>query len=223
MQTRQWLPPLLLTVVCLALGLLIVIQLRTERITRQRERSEDWEFVVADLIDSNARLREEIGALQKELDGLQDAGGGGVLLQSLVDEVNRLRIVNGLVEVSGPGVDVSITGPISVLDLHDLINELRNAGAEGLALNDERLVAWSAISSNGEYVTVDGRPVQAPYRLRAIGDAEALEVALIRRGGLVEMLHQANDDISITADRVDKLTLPVYSQPFQFAYTTPVE
>jgi uncharacterized protein YlxW (UPF0749 family) len=223
MRIRGWSPQLLLTVACLGLGLLLVIQLRTQRAVRQAARSEDWQFVVADLVDSNARLREEIEVLEVQLTGLQDVERGGAVLHSLVDETNHLRIANGLVAVSGPGVEVFIAGPISVLDLHDLINELRNAGAEALALNEERLVAWSAISTDGEQVTVDGQPVSAPYRLQAIGDAHTLEVALARPGGLVDLLHQGNRGVSVTVEQAEKLTLPVYDKPFQFAYSRPVE
>jgi uncharacterized protein YlxW (UPF0749 family) len=223
MVSKKWLPQLVLTLICVGLGLLLVVQLRTERAARQTEQSEDWAYVIADLVDSNARLREEIEALEVQLAGLQDVEGGGVVLQSLVDEANHLRITNGMVEVSGPGVEVRVDGPISVLDLHDLINELRNAGAEALALNEERLVGWSAISTDGLNVTVDGRPVQSPYRLSAIGDAHTLDVALSRPGGLVELLHEANGGLSVTIQRMEKLTLPVYDQPFQFAYTQPVE
>jgi len=219
----RWLLPLIVTAFCLALGLLLAIQLRTARLARQTAPDEEWEIVVADLIDSNARLREQVESLQAQLAEFQDPEKGGVVLQSLVDEINYLRIVNGLVEVSGPGIVVTIEGPISVLDLHDLINELRNAGAEALTLNDERLVAWSAISTDGQSATVDGYPVQAPYRLQAIGDAHTLEVALGRPGGIVELLQQANRELSIVVEPVEKLTLPVYDRPFQFAYTRPVE
>jgi uncharacterized protein YlxW (UPF0749 family) len=212
-----------LTVICLGLGVLLVAQLRTQRDVRREATGEDWEYVVADLIEGNARLREEIDSLQSQLAGLQDTQGGGAILQSLVDEVNHLRIVNGLVEVSGEGVQVEIVGPISVLDLHDLINELRNAGAEALALNGHRIVAWSAISTDGERVTVDGEPVQTPYHLEAIGDAATLQVAIVRPGGLVALLQQVNTGISITVRQQEKLTLPVYSQPLQFAYTKAIE
>jgi uncharacterized protein YlxW (UPF0749 family) len=223
MLARKWGIQFSLTVICLGLGVLLVAQLRTQRNVRQGVASEDWEYVVADLIDSNARLREEIETLQSQLAGILDTQGGEPILQSLVDEVNHLRIVNGLVEVSGPGVEVEIDGPISVLDLNDLINELRNAGAEALALNGHRIVAWSAISTDGERVTVDGEPVQARYSLEAIGDASTLEVAIVRPGGLVSLLQQVNPRITITVHQKEKLTLPQYSQPLQFAYTNPVE
>jgi uncharacterized protein YlxW (UPF0749 family) len=212
-----------LAVICLGLGLLLAAQLRTQEVARQAARTEDWEFVVADLVDSNARLREEVTVLRSQLAELQEAEGGGVLLQSLVDEVNYLRVVNGRVAVAGPGIEVVIDGPISVLDLHDLINELRNAGAEALALNGWRIVAWSAIGTDGQHVTVDGQPVQSPYRLQAIGDPHTLEVALLRPGGMVDLIQQYSQGVSISTEQVDKLTLPVYEQPFQFAYARPIE
>jgi uncharacterized protein YlxW (UPF0749 family) len=223
-ESRPWpIAQLSMTILCLVLGVLLVVQLRSQDAVRQTARSEDWEYVVADLIEGNARLREEIRALQAQLGQLEDVEGGGAVIQSLVDEVNRLRIANGQVVVSGQGLDVVISGPVTVLDLHDLINELRNAGAESLALNGRRIVAWSAISSDGQRVTVDGSPVEAPYRLEAIGHSQTLEVALARPGGLVDLLEQAHDGLSIELNRRDKLTLPVHSPPLGFAYARPVE
>lgn len=223
MLDRKWSSQLLLTTICLVLGLLLVVQLRSQRELRQAAGDAEWGFVVAELIESNTRLRDEIGALQTQLAELQDLERGGVVLESLVDEVNHLRIANGLVEVSGPGVELEIRGPVSVLDLHDLINELRNAGAEALALNGQRVVASSAISTDGEHVTVDGLPVPAPYRLEAIGEAHTLEVALTRPGGLVDLLLQSPRGILIAVSQRDKVTMPVYGQPMRFVYAEPLE
>jgi uncharacterized protein YlxW (UPF0749 family) len=215
---KRWIIQLSLTVICFGLGTMIVVQLRTQYAARQAVRREDWSFVAADLIDSNARLREEIESLETQLADLQDIEQGRAVLQSLVDEVNYLRIVNGWIEVSGPGIEVLISGPINVLDLHDLVNELRNAGAETLALNGRRIVAWSAISTDGEHVTVDGLPVHPPYHLQAIGEIQTLEGALLRPGGLIHLLRRINASLSITVHRQEKLTLSIYDQPFQFAY-----
>jgi uncharacterized protein YlxW (UPF0749 family) len=222
MLNRKWVVQLSLTGLLVGLGLLLVVQLRTQQTARQTLRGEEWDYVVADLIDSNARLREEIETLQAQLAELEKTGGSGVMLQSLVGEVNHLRVATGQVEVSGPGVRIEIEGPITVLDLHDLVNELRNAGAEALALNGQRIVAWSAISTDGTHITVDGQPIQAPYQLDAIGDGHTLQVALERPGGLVHLLRQAPQGFSIAVIRQEKLTLPVYDRPFQFAYAKPV-
>jgi uncharacterized protein YlxW (UPF0749 family) len=220
---RKWVVHLSLTLLCLSLGVLLVVQLRTQRGLYQAARAENWDYAVLDLIDNNARLRDEIEALEAQLAELDQMQGSSSIVQSLVNRVNYLRIANGLVEVSGPGVAVSISGPVTVLDLHDLVNEVRNAGAEALTLNGQRIVAWSAISSDGLHVTVDGQPVQRPYRLQVIGQPEVLEVALLRPGGLVSLLQQANERINIKVVRREKVTLPVYDQPFEFVYASAVE
>ena len=223
MANSHWLIALLLAAVGLLLGLLLAVVLRPQPGLEQASSGEGWAEVVSDLVDSNARLRDEIEALEAELVGLEEVEQKGAVLEVLVDEVNYLRMANGLVEVSGPGVVVVIAGPISVLDLHDLINELRNAGAEALALNGQRLAAWSAISTDGERVTVDGRPVSVPYRLAAIGDAHTMEVALNRPGGLLSLMQEAHADLSLAVERRETLTLPVYDLPYEFAYAEPLE
>lgn len=220
---RKWIGQLLVTAVCLGLGLLLMAQLRAQSDIRRPAESADWEYVVAGLIEGNVRLREDIKDLEGQLGGLDSVKGGTAILESLVDEVNYLRIANGLVEVSGPGVIVAIDGPISVLDLHDLVNELRNAGAEGLALSGQRIVAWTAISTDGEHVTVDGRPVQQPLHLDAIGDAPTLEEALNRPGGLISLLNRVREGTSITVHRQEKVTLPIHGPVMQFVYAKPAE
>ncbi|MGD8397314.1 MAG: DUF881 domain-containing protein [Anaerolineae bacterium] len=222
MLARKWAVGLSLTLVSLALGVMLVVQLRSQQAVRPVA-GQDWDYAVADLVDSNARLRDEIDALEGELAGLRAEEGSAALLQSLVDEANRLRIANGLVTVSGPGVELVAAGPVSVLDLHDLINELRNAGAEALAFNGRRLVASSAIGTDGVDVTVDGQPALPPYRIEAIGDPHSLETALLRPGGMVGLLEQADPRITVSVYLRDKLTLPVYDQPLEFAYARAVE
>jgi uncharacterized protein YlxW (UPF0749 family) len=219
----KWTTHLALTALCLVLGLALVVQLRSQRNVRQVLQSEDWDYAVFDLIDNNARLRDEIEDLEAQLAQLRLTGSGTAVLQSLVDEANHLRIANGLVEVSGPGIEVESSGPITVLDLQDLINELRNAGAEALALNGRRLVAWSALSTDGVQMTVDSQPIAPPYRLEAIGDSVSLQTALLRPGGLVDLLGQLEQRIAITVRIRDKVTLPVYEQPVILVYAQPAE
>lgn len=222
MLARKWLVRLSLTTICVLLGLMSAVQLRS-RPTVQPVLLEGWDYAVADLIDSNTRLRREIESLEQELEELSGAENSATMLQSLVDDANRLRIANGLVTVSGPGVEIVATGPVSVLDLHDMINELRNAGAEALALNGQRIVSWSAISSDGVNVTVDGQPAASPYRLEAIGNGRNLETALLRPGGLIGLVQQGDPRIEIQVQVRDKVTLPVYQQPFAFVYAEPVD
>ena len=220
---QPWAPRLSLTAISLVLGFLLVAQLRTHGEVSRVAGSDDWDYVVAELVVGNARLRNEIEVLQEEVAALRGAEGAAAILLSLVDEANQLRVANGLVTVTGPGVQVTVAGPVSVLDLQDLVNELRNAGAEALALNDKRLIAWSAIATDGEQVLVDGEPVPAPYTLSAIGNPETLRAALLRPGGMVSLLRAADAAIVVAVKESDRLTLPVYRQALDFVYAEPVD
>jgi uncharacterized protein YlxW (UPF0749 family) len=223
MFAKRWGVLLSLAAICLVLGLLLVVQIRTQEDAGQATDGAEWENVVAELVDGNAGLRDEIEALEGQLADLQDVEGGGAVLESLVDEINYLRIANGLVEVSGPGIEVVIVTSVPAPDLYDLINELRNAGAEALALSGHRIAAWSAIGTDGQDVTVDGQPVRVPYRLEAIGDADTLEVALMRPGGLVSLLQEAHGATSIRVRQREKVTLPVYDLPVRFVFAQPIQ
>ena len=135
--------------------------------------------------------------------------------------LNRLKIVNGQVEVSGPGIEVRISGPLSALYAQDLVNELRNAGAEAVALNGERLVLWSGIATADEdWLTVDDVRIASPYVFQAIGDGQTLETALTRSGGLIALLEHSYDRLHVEISYRGKVVLPVHRHPPEFKHAS---
>jgi len=217
---------LLLTIVCFILGLLLVAQFRTQRMTSRSllsASSADQLAMISSLVENNARLREEMEALEEQLSEYQQATGRA-MLGALVQELNKIRIINGLVEVSGSGVEVTIDGPIGVLDIQDLINELRNAGAEALTINGERLTLYSVIASTEDGVMiVNGMKPSRPYILQAIGQPETLETALLRRGGLIATLERNYDGLAVSVIKRERMVLPVYRGAIEFVYASPIE
>lgn len=217
---------LLLTIVCFILGLLLVAQFRTQRMTSRSllsASSADQLAMISSLVENNTRLREEMEALEEQLSEYQQATGRA-MLGALVQELNKIRIINGLVEVSGSGVEVTIDGPIGVLDIQDLINELRNAGAEALTINGERLTLYSVIASTEDGVMiVNGMKPSRPYILQAIGQPETLETALLRRGGLIATLERNYDGLAVSVIKRERMVLPVYRGAIEFVYASPIE
>lgn len=205
-----------LTIISVLLGILAMAQFHTHNLTsrtRVSASSADQSIILSNLVEANASLRAEIETLETQLNRYQSAGNSG-LLETLVEELNRLKTVNGLVEVSGPGLQLRLSGPLSVLNAQDLVNELRNAGAEAITLNGERLVLWSAIAADDEgWLTVDGTRVASPYVFQAIGDVETMETALMRSGGLVAVLEHSYEGLDIQIRRQGKLVLPVHRHP----------
>ena len=215
-----------LTILCFVLGLLLVAQFRTQRMTSRAllsASSADQLAIISSLVENNARLREEMESLEEQLGEYQQTTGRAVL-GALVEELNRVRIINGLVEVSGSGVEISIDGPIGVLDVQDLINELRNAGAEAWTINGERLTLYSIFTSTEDgAMTVNGTQLSRPYVLQAIGQPETMETALLRKGGLIATLERKYEGLAVSLIRREKMVLPVYKGAIEFVYASPIE
>jgi uncharacterized protein YlxW (UPF0749 family) len=213
-----------LTLLLLVVGVMIVAQMRTERHLRVVSYDRDEQAILlSELVDANLRLRQEIELLESELAVQQDVGRS-TALEEVVAELNRVRVLNGLVEVSGPGIEMVIDAPLSPLDLQDLMNESRNSGAEAIALNDHRIVVNSVfIAGERGSVVLDGQAIRRPYRLQAIGDPDTIETALLRPGGLVSMLQRAYPNLIVSSTRQPRIVLSVYRHPSPIRYAGPIE
>jgi uncharacterized protein YlxW (UPF0749 family) len=62
-------------------------------------------------------------------------------------------------------------------DLQRAVNIAWSAGAEAVAVNDQRVGPLTAIRQAGDSILIDYRPVASPYALAVIGDPDALERA----------------------------------------------
>ncbi len=222
MRQSQSLIPL--TLVCFLLGILVVVQMRStsRAATLVAPGSADQTQVMASLVERNAALRSEIAELEAQLARLGPPGSLASR-EAVAAELARLWVINGNVEVSGPGVQVVVAGQINVLDLQDLVNEVRNAGAEAIALNGQRISLRSVVTSQGDQVILEGTRLTPPYVLDALGNADTIEKALLRRGGLVGLLEYTYPGLKITVLRHSILSLPPYrgQQGFTFAQPGP--
>jgi uncharacterized protein YlxW (UPF0749 family) len=199
----------LLTAVCLLFGVLLMVQFRTQtKIAKnvQTESSADQAQIVSNLYDANLALRNEVASLSRQLEQQRDAGGASRAGEMLAD-LEKLRVINGTAPAIGPGVELKIAADVRVEDVQDLINELRNAGAEAVTLNGDRITARSAVRSDRGSVVLNGRRVAMPYVFEVVGSPEILERALTRKGGLVSYLQNTYPEGQIDVRRAERLEL----------------
>lgn len=108
---------------------------------------------------------------------------GGELAQAL----DVQTVASAYVGVSGPGVVLTLDnaskptfsgttdlGQVIDRDLQHAVNGLWQAGAEAVSVNGVRLTGRTSIRNAGATILVDYRPVTAPYRIEAVGDAPRL-------------------------------------------------
>lgn len=103
--------------------------------------------------------------------------------------LENLRKTAGYSQIEGQGIVVSVYDARGVgslreevvqeKDIRDMINELFAAGAMGVEVGGQRLVATSSIRSAGPLLLVDHQPIPVnPVVIRAVGDPVLLESSL---------------------------------------------
>jgi uncharacterized protein YlxW (UPF0749 family) len=134
-------------------------------------------FLIDNLHRANDSLQAETADLTLRQATLQ-SGTSSAADQALTDEANRLRAVEGLVPVHGPGVVLVVNAVgLQALDLQDALNNLAVGGAEAIAVNDRRVVVGVPIEQTSGGVTIGGALVPPPWTISAIGDANRLAQA----------------------------------------------
>ena len=203
---------LTIAAVAAILGLLVVAQLhgQTGGSALQSKSAQDLSSLVASLNDENDRLRAEISNLQQQRDELRaDRASGATSVGQIQSDLGRIRAWSGLDPVAGRGVEITVSGEIEAASVDDLLNELRNAGAEAIAIEDLRVIARTTVSGVPGSLDVDGFLLRDPFTIRAIGRPEVLVGSLTRVGGIIARLGATNPSATVIVQPSDDLmTLP---------------
>jgi uncharacterized protein YlxW (UPF0749 family) len=207
---------LALAVVCLIFGMALMVQLRTESRLQPlggTDGDANLAAIAGDLYDSNTTLREELDQLSAQRSAVASAEEN-TRAEEMQGELGKLQAFNGTAPVEGPGVQLVVDAPIRPVDLQDLLNEMRNAGAEAIAIGDQRVVYSTAIAGSSDHLLVNGTPVTRPVIIRATGSPDVLDRALSRKGGMVSYLQTSYPSGQITVTQADRLSLPAYTGTF---------
>ncbi|UMG92548.1 DUF881 domain-containing protein [Nocardioides sp. TF02-7] len=188
------------------------------------QREQDLIDIFTALSGTRQRAEEQLAELQTVRDDLRSTTSRRqAALTEAQDDVDELRMLAGLVPVTGPGIRVTITeetGRVSLSSLLDTVQELRTVGAEAMQLNAEaRIVAQTSFEETEGGFLVDGELVEAPYVLDVIGDpsvlASSLEFLLGPRKQLEEdgAALDVDELAALDIEAVRKLDEPDFSAP----------
>jgi uncharacterized protein YlxW (UPF0749 family) len=202
---------LTIAAVAFVLGLLVVIQLRAQAggAGLAALDTQDLTVFVASVNQRNDQLRREIASLERELATLnsnQDRGEASV--DEIRADLRRVRAYAGLDAVTGPGVTITVSGPIDGPGVEDLVNELRDAGAEAIACGAVRLVPGVVAVGPPGAASLAGADLADTFTLDAIGASEQLTGSLTRSGGIIAQLAATQPDVVVTVTPMDRLELP---------------
>lgn len=173
-------------------------------------RSDQLVELLRSLDAANQRLDQQIAdltATREEL--LNSTKRTKAATDAAQAQADAFAILAGTAGATGPGVRIEVDDPGATVDagaLLDAVEELRNAGAEVIVINGSvRVVGRTYIVDDADGIRIDGRVVQAPYIIEAIGDPDNLVEGSRFPGGLVDTLRSRGATVSLT--RSDSITI----------------
>lgn len=220
------------TLVAMALGILISIQIQTQQNVSaaeliNKQRLDAVKGVLSNVQAENAKLKADHQALSRQLNQVQQQGADPAMLAAL----DQTKIMDGTRAVQGPGIQMNIDDrkqankivfPITTDDLTRIVNTLRFAGAEAISINGQRIVGNTAIVLSGNStILVNQVPINRatgiPYEIDAIGNQDTL-VDYISNLEAAPLKQNAGVNVSITRKVVQ---IPAFKGSYSFRIAQP--
>ena len=232
--TNKKIISIVLCIMCMALTMGICIQMKTvKKYSTAEGQNYDQNNLRAEVLKYREKYENTLKEIEKVDDELEknieEATNQNSDLENAKNQIQQGNKLIGTTEVKGPGAIIKLADSEiesskvldpSLLVVHDIdifyiINELKNAGAEAISVNEQRIVSTTAIECGGNIITVNGEKIGSPFVIKAIGLPENL-VNLDRTGGYLEKMREAG----LTAEfkKSNNVTIPKYSGIINYKY-----
>lgn len=203
-------------ILCLILTFAITIQLRVSSLSEsqssQTKVTDKLKDEIFKLNDENVKLAEKFQNTTNELDDARSqAAQNDSSSKNTSELIKKYTIVSGKTDVIGQGIiikykpsDNEIKADI-VKDLRDIVNEIKNAGAEAIEINNQRIVGTTAIEMVKNKIEINDTEVSGNFIIKAIGDSNLMYSGLIRPGGTIENIRESGVNIEINSENTIKI------------------
>lgn len=233
---------LVLGIMCFILTIGICVQIKTvNNLNTSVGSSYEENNLRAEVLKYREKYENKYKELEKAQKTLEkereDSTQNNEQLEEMESQIKIGNKLIGLTEVKGPGVIVTLNdgklkqgtvymGSLSDLLVHDVdvlsvINELKNAGAEAISINDQRVVPNTSISCGGNIIDINGEKVGVPFVIKAIGLPEYLS-GISRVGGCLNILKEKYN-VSTDLKTSNNIVIPAYTGVINFNYAKSID
>lgn len=215
-------------IMCLILTMIIFIQINTVKKTNiselERLNKKDLETEIRTLETKTEEIATKLVDVNDKIKEYDDAMKVGAEASELLgSELKEREDLLGKTEVTGQGIIITLTSgekQVTVQDLLDLVNQLKNAGAEAISINDKRIVYESYIVNiNGDInsVSVNGNKTGEPFIVKAIGNVSHLESGVAQKKyGYIDT--KISEGRNVTLEKYDSIVIEAYNRKLDFEY-----
>jgi uncharacterized protein YlxW (UPF0749 family) len=191
-------------------------------------REEDLVQLLNSLSSASQRAENEIAELEQTRSSLRsDTDSRQAALEQARERASVLGILAGTLPAVGPGLVVTVRDPQGNVGIDQMLNgleELRDAGAEAMELNNSvRVVAQTALEDGENGILVDETELTPPYTIEVIGDPHTLAEALNIYSGFVDDIEGPDIGGSVRIEESSNVEIATLAEPLEPDYAEPVE
>ena len=185
-----------------------ITAIETMRETELREELADLKTKYEEIDEKIAETENKINEYKTELSNNADSS------QLLQNEIAEAEDYLGYTTLVGEGIEVILSDAedsVQYFDLLRLVNTLKEAEAEAISINDERIVNKTEITLVGTSIILVGdRKISEPYVVKAIGNKKYLESAITIKGGYKDIIEGENKKIEYILH--DSVFIPAFNK-----------
>ncbi len=231
----SWKVQLTFVVTGVLVGLLVTAQFRSA-IPASSYPYDEYKIqqdLIKSYTDDQAVLKNKILNLRKQIDDKQKQSGASIQKNNL-DALEQLKQEIGLASTNGSGANITLNDSpfaqradnlgndqflVQAADLRDVVNLMFSAQAQAVAINDQRVIASTPISSVGNTILVNNTHVLPPFTISVIGDQGLLLQRLNDPTSLPDLEKRVkNQKIEFSFQPLANLVVPVFNGDFLLKY-----
>lgn len=237
MKKGKYIMIITISIVCFLLTTIIFMQFKVAQKTKEtnidimqeaelRQQLSNWKTKYEETRKKTEEISNTLETYKKE------STSDSKTQEALEKELNTLEQALGKTDVEGEGVIIflrekkanelgedEIISPIVAEDLIYIVNYLKDAGAEAISINNERIVATTDIVDIGgnTNIKINSNYIRSnDYEIKAIGNSSYLESSIFGKGGYAEQLDTSG--IKATVQKSNKVKINKYTSGFEIKY-----
>lgn len=214
-------------IACFVLVMIIFMQFKvvneTDITSIETMREEELKQELANWTNKYEEITERYEEVTKTLENYkQESSSDTETKKNLEEELEKLNLMLGITDVEGTGIIINldegenVNTKIKAEELMIIVNYLKEAGAEAISINNQRITNSTYIVDIDSFIKINSQRVLAPYTIMAIGDTDYLKSALIGTGGYSEKIKAWGQEINIEEKK--KITIPKYDGELETKY-----
>lgn len=232
-------PNIILTIFSVVIGILLSAQMKLKvesiapvTIRSIQETKSEINFINNEIYELDKLIKQK----EEELELLENIKQGDKNIVDILEEdINTNMMISGSTSMEGPGIKITMYDNMSSevvsfdindevihdVDILNILNDLKIAGAEAISINNQRVVSTSEIKCVGPVVRINGKSIGTPFVIKAIGDPKVLMASVNAPGTYGDTLKSVYL-IGFEPEVQDKLIIPAFNGKFNYTYAKPV-